>query len=249
MLPREEKLAEFTRRLREAAGANLQSIVLYGSAARGEYHHQKSDLNLLCVLKSTKAADLARLARVVHWWSGQLQEPPPHFFTEEELRQSADVFAIELLDLGQNHKLLFGPDPIAGIEVPMNLHRVEVEHDLRSHLQKLRTHFVHYSENETQLREIYSRSISSVTVLLRHVLIAFGEDAPSEKAALYKRIEQLTAADARAFELGQALRHNHPSSEVARDFGKYLEAIETVIRSLDALIPKREWQRLRKQNF
>lgn len=249
MLPREEKLAEFTRRLREAAGDNLQSIVLYGSAARGEYHDQKSDLNLLCTLKSARAADLARFARVVHWWSGQLQEPPPQFFTEEELRQSADVFAIELLDIGQNHKLLFGPDPIAGIEVPMNLHRVEVEHDLRSHLQKLRTHFVHYSENETQLREIYSRSISSITVLLRHVLIAFGEDAPSEKAALYQRIDQLTGADAGAFELGQALRHNHPSSEVPRAFGNYLEAIAAVIHSLDVLVPKREWQRLKKQNF
>jgi predicted nucleotidyltransferase len=249
MLRREEKLAEFTRRLREAAGDNLQSIVLYGSAARGEYHDQKSDLNLLCTLKSARATDLARLARVVHWWSGQLHEPPPQFFTEEELRQSADVFAIELLDIGQNHRLLFGPDPIAGIEVPMNLHRVEVEHDLRSHLQKLRTHFVHYSENDAQLREIYSRSISSITVLLRHVLIAFGEDVPSEKAVLYQHIEQLTGADAGAFELGQALRHNHPSSEVPRAFGKYLEAIAAVIHSLDVLVPKREWQRLKKQNF
>ena len=247
MLPREEKLAEFTRRFREAAGDNLHSIVLYGSAARGEYHDQKSDLNLLCVLKSLKAADLARVASVVHWWSGQLHEPPPQFFTEEELLQSADVFAVELLDIGQHHKILYGPDPVAGIEVPMNLHRVEVEHDLRSHLQKLRLHFLRYSENEAELRQIYSKSISSITVLLRHVLIAFGEDVPSEKAALYQRTEQLSGADAGAFELGHALRHNHPSSEISRAFGKYLEAVAAVIHSLDVLVPKREWQRIKQQ--
>src|SRR5262245_56894252 len=158
----EEKLAEFTRRVHQAAGDNLQSIVLYGSAARGDYHERRSDLNLLCILHSAKAADLARLARVIHWWPGDLKEPPPQFFTLDELRHSADVFSIELLDIGQNHKVLFGSDPIADLEVPLNLYRIEIEHDLRTLLQKLRVHFVHYSEDEAQLREIYAKSISSM---------------------------------------------------------------------------------------
>jgi len=249
MIAREEKLAEFTRRLHEAAGDNLESVLLYGSAARGEYREHKSDLNILCVLSSARASDLARLARVIHWWSGQLNEPPPQFFTLAELRQSADVFAIELLDIGQNHKVLFGSDPVADLEVPMNLHRIEIEHDLRALLQKLRIHFVHYSENEAQLREIYAKSISGLTVLLRHVLIAFGEDAPADPDRLYQRVEELTGADAAAFELGRALRDNHPSPEISRSFGKYLEAIAAVILGLDAIIPKREWQRLKKAHL
>jgi predicted nucleotidyltransferase len=242
----DEKLAEFTRRLHEAAGNNLQSIVLYGSAARGEYHEHRSDLNLLCVLHSAKAADLARLARVIHWWSGEQKEPPPQLFTPDELRHSADVFSIELLDIGQSHKVLFGSDPIAGLEVPMNLHRIEIEHDLRALVQKLRIHFVHYSENEAQLREVYAKSISSMTVLLRHVLMAFGEDVPADRSHLYRRIEDLTGAEASAFELGRALRDDHPSDEIPRAFGKYLEAISAVLHALDALVPKSEWQRLRK---
>jgi predicted nucleotidyltransferase len=242
----EETLAEFTRRIHEAAGDNLQSVVLYGSAARGDYHESRSDLNLLCILHSAKAADLARLARVVHWWSGDLNEPPPQFFTLDELRHSADVFSIELLDIGQNHKVLFGSDPIADLEVPLNLHRIEIEHDLRALLQKLRIHFVHYSENEAQLREIYAKSISSMTVLLRHVLIAFGEDVPAGPSHVYRRIEELTGADAAAFELGRALRENHPFAEVPRAFGKYLEATADVIHALDAIVPKREWQRLKR---
>jgi len=247
MLAREEKLTEFTRRLREAAGENLESVVLYGSAARGEYHERQSDLNLLCVLKSAKGSDLARVARVVHWWSGQLKEPPPQFFTREELHQSADVFAIELLDIAENHKVLMGSDPVAGFEVPMNLHRVEVEHDLRALLQKLRVHFVHYSENEAQLRQIYAKSVSGVTVLLRHALMAFGEDVPESKNGLYQRIEELTGAEAGSFELGHALRDDHPSAELVRAFGKYMEAIAAVIHALDAIVPKREWQRVRNR--
>ena len=38
-------------------------------------------------------------------------------------------------------------------------------------------------------------------------------------------------------------------AEISRAYGKYLEAIESVIAALDALVPKREWQRVKKQNF
>jgi hypothetical protein len=249
MLAREEKLTEIVRRLQEAAGDNLHSIVLYGSAARGDYHAHKSDLNLLCVLKSAKTTELSRIAAVVRWWCGRLHEPAPSIFTQEELIHSADVFAIELLDIGQAHRVLFGSDPIAGIEVPTNLHRTQVEHELRTTLQKLRDHFLRASDNEPQLREVYAKSISSMTVLLRHVLIALGEDAPSDKSGIYRRMEELTGADAAAFELGRALRDNHPVPEITRAYGKYLEAVEAVILALDALVPKREWQRVKKQNF
>jgi len=249
MLAREEKLTEIVRRLREAAGENLQSVVLYGSAARGDFHTHKSDLNLLCVLKSAKATELSRIASVIRWWSEQLNEPAPRIFTSDELIRSADVFAIELLDISESHHVLFGDDPVAGIEVPMNLHRAQVEHELRVALQKLRGHFLRASENESELRAIYGKSISSITVLLRHVLIALGEDPPAHKDEVYRRIEELTGAEASVFELGRALRDNHVHSEIARAFGKYLEAIEFVIHALDALVPKREWQRVRRQNF
>jgi len=249
MLAREEKLIEIVRRLQEAAGENLQSLVLYGSAARGDFHQHKSDLNLLCVLKSTKATELARIASVVRWWCGPMREPAPRIFTQEELVRSADVFAIELLDIGSAHRMLFGEDPVAEIEVPMNLHRVQVEHELRIALQKLRDHFLRSSDNEQQLREVYAKSISSISVLLRHFLIALGEDPPAHKSEVYKRVAELTGADGGVFDLGLELRDNHPVTEISRAYGKYLEAIEIVIHSLDALVPKREWQRVKKQSF
>ncbi|HVO56571.1 MAG TPA: nucleotidyltransferase domain-containing protein [Dongiaceae bacterium] len=249
MLAHDEKLTEVVRRLQEAAGDNLFSVVLYGSAARGEYQPQRSDLNLLCLLKSAKAHELARLSGVIRWWSGQLQEPVPHFFTPEELKSSADVFAIELLDIGRSHRVLFGPDPIADLEVPTNLHRVQVEHELRSVQQKLREQLVRGGEDESHLRNTYSRSISGVAVLLRHVLIAFGEDPPADRASVFLRVAELTGADASAFETGTALRDGHSIPEISRAYGKYLDALATVVHALDSLVPKREWQRVRKQNF
>jgi len=42
----EGKLTELVSRLKEAAGKNLESVVLYGSAARSDFHPGISDLNV-----------------------------------------------------------------------------------------------------------------------------------------------------------------------------------------------------------
>src|SRR2546427_13115747 len=51
--------------LKEALGPRLRSVVLYGSAARGDYHHGTSDLNLILVLEALDPGTLEALARPV----------------------------------------------------------------------------------------------------------------------------------------------------------------------------------------
>ncbi len=52
----EKQITEFVSRLRQAAGENLQSVILYGSAADGEFHPEFSNINLLCVLRESSFA-------------------------------------------------------------------------------------------------------------------------------------------------------------------------------------------------
>ena len=58
MVP-EDKLEDFVRRMREAAGANLESVILFGSAVAGDFHPEFSNLNLFCVLRDSSFPDLA----------------------------------------------------------------------------------------------------------------------------------------------------------------------------------------------
>ncbi|MGB6897914.1 MAG: nucleotidyltransferase domain-containing protein, partial [Candidatus Acidiferrum sp.] len=99
MLSTESKLSDLVSRMKEFAAENLESLILYGSAARGDFKQGHSDLNVLCVLRSLAARELTRVAPVVHWWTKDQHEPAPLFFTAEELRSCADVFSIELLDM------------------------------------------------------------------------------------------------------------------------------------------------------
>jgi hypothetical protein len=246
----DEALKNLVERLHEAAKGNLDSIILYGSAARGDFHEAHSDLNVLCTLRSLQAAELARVCPVVSWWTTVQHQPAPLFFSAEELRQSADVFAIELLDMQQSHRVLYGGDVVAGITVPMNLHRVQVEHELRTLLLKLRQHFLRDAGNQHDLGTVLAKSFSSTLTLLRHTLIAFQEQPPKAPEEVFARIAALTGASAPAFEAARRLREakSFDRDALLPAYDRYLAALEKVTAALDHHVPKRQWQRTGNAN-
>ncbi len=206
-----------------------------------------SDLNVLCVLGSLAVEELGRVAPVVRWWVIEQKEPAPLFFTGEELRQSADVFSIELRDMQDSRRVLFGADAIANLAVATNLHRVQVEHELRTVLLKLRNAYLRAPGDTQELTPVLRKSFSSVLTLLRHVIIAFGEEPPATSRDIIGRATALTQSNSAIFERVLSLR-NHVDSqvEIAQIYGAYLAELERVIRSLDKHLPKAEWQRIRK---
>jgi predicted nucleotidyltransferase len=241
----ETKLGELVSRLKEAAGKNLESVVLYGSAASGTFRPGTSDLNVLCTLVTIDVHELQLLAPVVLWWNGEEKEPAPLFFLSEELQRSTDVFPIESVDIKRAHRVLFGKDPVADLEIPMNLHRVQVERDLRLLLQRLRQHVLHAGKNELEYTTILKKTASGAITLLRHALLAFGEEPPAAPNALFERIASITGADAAAF---QAIYDLHEGQGLGKDsfvvYDQCIHALEKVVNALDRLVPKNEWKRV-----
>jgi predicted nucleotidyltransferase len=247
MLTHDAKLSELVNRLKEMAGDNLRSVILYGSAARGDFQAHRSDLNVLCVLGSLAAGELRRVAPAVQWWVNEQREPAPLFFAEEDLRRSADVFAIELLDIRDAHRVLFGKDAVAALDIPMNLHRVELEHELRTTLLKLRQHFLLAADRPRELTAVLAKSTSSLNALFRHFLIAYGETPPPNSNELLARTAAISGTDASAFHHAFEFRDTaHTGKDIVAVYGACLQALERVVSTLDELIPKREWQRAAK---
>ena len=58
----EGKLQELVTRLQQACGENLVSVVLYGSAAREDFHEEFSDVNVLVVLQHLQPASFAPIS-------------------------------------------------------------------------------------------------------------------------------------------------------------------------------------------
>ncbi len=247
MLSTDAKLAELVKRLREFAASNLECVLLFGSAARGDFREGHSDLNVACILRSLAVEELGRLAGVVKWWCVEQKEPAPLFFTHEELRQAADVFAIEILDMKQGRRVLYGEDLVSKIEVPTNLHRLQIERDLRTILLKLRQHYLRAPGHLSELAPVLRKSFSSVLTLLRHTVIAFGETPPVHAREIVSRAAELTATEATAFDALLKLRETGEfHGDIVPAYGAYLQALERVLHALDHHFPKREWQRVKK---
>jgi predicted nucleotidyltransferase len=239
----QDRLQQFVTRMTNTAGSNLESVVLYGSAARDEFHAQYSDVNLLCVLRSVSTSELGKIAPVVRWWAEDEKQRPPLFLTAAELRDSADVFAVELLDIKQSHRVLFGVDPVANTEVPMNLHRVEVERELRTILLRLRHHFLLSAESE-HLRSVLAKSFSSVSTLTRHALIAMGQTVPAGKQELLQRAVHVFGLKPDALDPIWKLREGKiDGSDLSLMYQNYMDAIATMLHALDHQVPKRQWKR------
>jgi hypothetical protein len=231
----EKLLNELVEKLKVAAGANLKSVVLYGSAAAGEFHPEYSDLNVMCVLERLSAADLESLNPAGQWWAGK-GHPAPLVFTLERLSQSADLFAIELLDIKEKRRVLFGEDVFAALDVPMNLHRQQVERELRASLIRLRQNYLAFPPQPKRLLGLMTASVSTFVTLFRHALIALGEQPPQLKREVADSLAKLLGFDARPFHTLLDVREKKiPAKSVnaAATFRGYLESIQRAEDELD----------------
>lgn len=232
----EKTIDEFVKRMREAGGANMESILLFGSAVSGDFHPGLSNLNLFCVLRETSFEALRALTPAAKWWDRQKQ-PPPLCMTHHELHRTVDVFTIELLDMQRHHRVLYGQDVLNDLKIPMNLHRVQVEYELREKLVLLRQHILLASENESRLWELLQHSVSSLLTLFRHALIALGEDAPATRREAVQALGKHLDFDAAVFLRVLDVREKKAAAKKAdiRDLAsRYLAAVEKVAAAVDA---------------
>jgi Nucleotidyltransferase domain len=234
----EKKIDEFVSRLRDAAGANLESVILFGSAVAGDFHPEFSNVNLFCVLRDVSFSSLQALAPAVKWWDRQKQ-PPPLFMTREEIERSTDVFTIELMDMQQHHRVIFGTDILQGLKIPVDLHRVQVEYELREKLALLRQHALLASGNDSRLWDVLLRSVSSFATLFRHALIVLGHDAPAGKRQAVEALSKQIAFDPSGILQVLDVREwksNRKSFDVADVFSRYLSALEQVTTAVDRML-------------
>jgi hypothetical protein len=241
MVP-EKQIAEFINRMRQAAGENLQSVILYGSAADGEFHPKFSNVNLLCVLRDMSFAALQAVAPAMKWWTGR-KHHAPLLLAQEELERSADVFSIELLDMQQQHRVLYGEDVLQGLTIPMRFHRAQLEYELREKTILLRQRLLLASGNQNRLWEVLLGSVSTFATLFRHALVAMGESAPKSKRegiqTLASRIQLDPSAFLQLLDIREtkADRKQFDVSDVAR---RYLTAVQQVTSAVDKMLDSME---------
>jgi hypothetical protein len=230
-----DRLDEFVKRVREAAGPNLESVILFGSAVSGDFHPGLSNLNLLCVLRDSSFAALQALGPVAKWWDRQKQ-PPPLCMTRRELERSTDVFSIELLDMQQHHRVLFGDNVVQGLRVSMHVHRVQVEYELREKLILLRQQVLLAVGNDSRLWDLVLHSVPSFGTLFRHALIALGDNSQFGRREAIQALSKRVGFDPAPWLQALDVREHkaNPKKIDAQDLAaRYVAAVEKVTAAVD----------------
>jgi hypothetical protein len=231
----DHKLDELVQKFKAAAADNLKSVILYGSAATEEFHSKHSDLNILCLVGLADAAHLEALHGPVEWWIRRGQRPPL-VFTLEELRRSADIFTIELLDMKSRHRILYGENVLAEISVPLHYHAIQVERELRTNWLRLRQAILAAPKKQKVYLELMVSSFSTFAALFRHALIALGIAPAETKREAIDRIAQFSGADPAGFQTILGLREGKLSGrdiDIEKTLNQYFAFVEAVTDKFD----------------
>lgn len=233
-----KRAVDFAGRLREVYGEELWSVLLYGSAARGDYREGVSNLNLLVILRTVDPAALRRGSALAREWL-EAGNPPPLMLSEAEWRRSADVFPIEYTDIREANVLLHGADPLAGIEVHWEHLRLRCEHELRGKLIQLREGYMLAAEAPEGLGELLTRALPTFLALFRAMLRLVGEAVPREPEDVFAAVAHLSGFDPEPLRQAWRARAGSgyaPAADAPGVVG-YLAAVERAASWLDGLEP------------
>jgi predicted nucleotidyltransferase len=234
----EKLIDEFVERMRAAAGTNLLAAILYGSVAAGDHVADHSDVNLLCVLGETSFAAIEALAPAVEWW-GKQGHRAPLLMSADEMRRSADVFSIEFLDMRRNHRLLWGKDILKTLEIPLHLHRAQLEYELREKTILLRQRLLMVSGSAEAKWELLLQSLPAFGTLFRHALIALGDAGAGSKREAATALAGKVGIDASVFGELLDIRERKKERKAARVdevFARYLKLVQEVTAAVDKML-------------
>lgn len=128
---------KFTDLVKDSFKENLCSIVLYGSAASGNYLAGVSDINILIILYESNPAQIFQFggSAKTQIIKGRIT---PQILTKEEFLGSSDIFPLEYIDLKTTRKILFGEDVVENLKIASSNLRHQTESMLRGSIATLR---------------------------------------------------------------------------------------------------------------
>jgi hypothetical protein len=235
----QHQFAAFVDDLKSTHGRNLASVTLYGSAAAGDFIPERSDYNILIALRKITPADLRNAHACVREWH-RLGHPVPVYFTVSELQNAADVFPIEFHQMEVAHKVLYGEDVLAGLKISDVFLRHQTEYELRSKLLLLRRQYIPASASVEGLSNLMGESLASFSAIFRAVLLLHDVQPPATKheimALTVDRLGLDGSVFARIFNIREKNFADTLTEVKANElFAQYMEQIENVIDSVDAV--------------
>lgn len=172
----QETLKGYLRDVSAIFGANLQAVILFGSAARGDFLPGRSNLNLLLLLEKQDLEALGRYARGHRRWARE-GIVVPLVVTDAELRSWPEIFPLEHLELRLHHVVLAGRDPFLEAEPAPSRLAADCAREMWGNLLRLRQRVVEGGASPEVIQLLLTMSVTALLPCLRGVAYLKGKPA------------------------------------------------------------------------
>jgi len=218
-------------------GADLVSIILYGSATGSDYRPGKSDINFLIVLSEEGIENLDRAFKAVTKWQKR-KVAVPLFLTEVYVETSMDVFPIEYLNFQRNHILVYGRDILMDLSFDLEFLRLQCEREIKGKLLLLREAFMETAGRGRALKGVIDQSLQAFLSIFDALLYIKEKEIPGEKRDLIRETCKTLDLDADLFERLLEIKEQKikPHDVEIKDiFKKYLREVRKLSKLVDEL--------------
>lgn len=178
-------IQDFITQVKNIYADGLISIILYGSAASGEFVDKHSNINLLIILSNTDPPNLNKISATVR--KNKFRILNTLFFTPDYIKSSTDVFPIEFLDMKENYVVLWGQDILKDLKVDIKNLRFQCEQELKAKLINLKRSYLR-NQNKRALKNLLLKSFNSTLHILRNLVRLKGKIPSYLKVEILKEI-------------------------------------------------------------
>ena len=235
-----ENLKGYLKAITQQLGANIQSIVLYGSLARGEYVSGRSNINLLFVMKEISGDVLQRAGDVQRKWSKE-RVVAPLMLTPKELNTSFDVFPLEFLDMNENHVMLEGPNPFTDFMINDQKLLAQCEQEIRGNLMRVRQRYIEGWGRIEAVHALLPISLTTLIPCLRGLYRRLGHSSKGTAESVLNQLPKNLGLEPGAFQEVWLIKQGQSTpgqKEWPRLMDRYLAALSDLVHRVETL--KRE---------
>ena len=227
--PVREPLSQYVQHVSQLAGGRLLSLTVYGAAATALFDPHRHRVRNALVLDRFDLEFIRRLAGHGARY-GKLSLAAPIIMTPNYIQRSCDTFALELLDIQQQHQTVLGKDYFVDLPFQAEHVRLQCERELKMFHVGMHQGLLASLGKENYLADLTADIAEGLLRVLRGMAWLHGETKPTSSAELIAHIER---------RLGRQL-HGLQAVLLATDrtgwprFQQFYEDVESLELSIDA---------------
>ena len=233
----ERELQRFTSAVKTQLHENIYSIILYGSAVRGDLVAGVSDINVLIILRESTPEAHHVIADCL---KGEI-DINPFIITQRGMARSIHAFALKFASIQRNYRVLAGHDPFEDYSIDDHVLRFSTEQSLRNlRLRCVRAFVLSYRDTKAYAKYLHG-VIPKVFVDLSQILRLEGETLSRDFSQRIKPISDLLDIDAAFLQRLLDYKenpHKLRKSEITDVHGQLFRTLDKTLQWVEAKWPQ-----------